>query len=36
LDGLSAIACLPDHSNVGFILQHSPKTAPNQNVVIDK
>jgi hypothetical protein len=36
LDGLGAIACLSDNSDVGFILQDAAKTAPNQNVVIDE
>jgi hypothetical protein len=29
LDGLSAIACLPDNGNIGFVLKDAPKTAPN-------
>jgi hypothetical protein len=36
LDGLSAIACFPHDSDVGSILKDAPKTASNQNVVIDK
>jgi hypothetical protein len=36
LDCLSAIACFPHDSDVRFILKDAPKTASNQNVVIDK